>query len=326
MGFVAALGLAIASRVFYVEIDPRVETITDLLPGANCGACGYAGCSSLATAIVKGEGKIENCTAIDEQAALAIADVMGVVYTESEKRKAVVHCNHVAGGVTEKFLYLGITDCRAADLIGGGPKLCAYACIGLGTCAEVCPFDAIHMTDKGAPIVDPEKCTACGNCVEACPKSIIDLAPQKPGVHVLCSSRDKGGAVKKICTVGCIACLACERICPFEAIEVINNIAVINYDKCRVCGLCVSQCPTGTIIDEREFAYIAEISDLCNGCTLCSRACPVDAISGVSKQKFIVDPKKCIGCRICEDQCKRGAITFRKVEKGKKKIKAAAAK
>lgn len=320
LGLIAAAGLAVASRVFYVDIDPRINTIADLLPGANCGACGYPGCSGLAAAIVSGEGKIESCSVIDEQGALAIADVMGVMYTETEKEHAVVHCNFPAGGVGEKFKYLGVTDCRAANMMANGPKLCPYACIGLGTCRNVCPFGAITLSESGLPIIDIKKCTACGNCVEACPKSLIDLAPVSKTVHVLCSSKEKGGTVKKLCTVGCIACLACERACPFEAIKVVDNLARIDYEKCRACGICVSKCPTGSIVDYSDYDLVAEISDKCNGCTLCARACPVNAISGTPKEMHVVDEEKCIGCGICVDQCKRGAVALKKVKRTKKAV------
>lgn len=314
LGFLASLGLAVASRVFKVDIDPRVETIQELLPNANCGACGYPGCSGFAKAIVSGEGKIEGCVAVHEEDAIKIAEVMGVEIVDTEKSVAIVHCNHVEGGVGEKYRYLGVTDCRAADLIAGGPKLCTYSCIGLGTCADVCPFDAIIM-DGGTPIIDPEKCVACGNCVEACPKDIMEIAPISKKIHVLCSSKEKGAATKKTCSVGCIACMACERVCPFDAITVTDNIARIDYDKCRVCGICVINCPTNSISDFRDYGLVAEIGDDCNGCTLCARACPVNAISGVPKERFEVDTKRCIGCGICANQCKNDAIEMVRLDK-----------
>jgi len=317
LGFLAALGLAVASRVFYVKVDPRVATIVDILPGANCGACGYGGCGAFAQAIVSGEGKIEACSAIDEEGAHAIADIMGVMYTESEKERAVVLCRHVDGGVADTFEYVGIPDCRAANLAGGGPKACRYACIGLGTCATVCPFGAITMSDDGLPIIDPGKCTACGVCVEECPKNVMVLAPLASAVSVHCSSKNRGAAVKKVCSTGCIGCAACVRICPFEAMTLENNLAAVNYSKCRVCGLCVSVCPTNAIRDHRDelkVRKIAVIGDDCNGCTLCARACPTDAITGTPKEKHEVDPSRCIGCGICADLCKRGAVSMKTVE------------
>jgi len=313
LGFLAALGLAVASRVFYVKMDPRVATIADILPGANCGACGYGGCGAFAQAIVSGEGKIEACSAIDEEGAHAIADIMGIMYTESEKEWAVVLCRHTDGGVANTFDYVGISDCRAANLVGGGPKACPSACIGLGTCAAVCPFGAITMSADGLPIIDPNRCTACGVCVAECPKNVIVLAPVSSAVSVHCSSEDKGAAVKKVCSTGCIGCGACVRVCPFEAMTMENNLAAVNYSKCRVCGLCVSVCPTNAIRDHRDelkVRKIAVIGDDCNGCTLCARACPVDAIAGNPKEQHTVDPARCIGCGICADQCKRGAVSM----------------
>ncbi|MBN1883359.1 MAG: RnfABCDGE type electron transport complex subunit B [Deltaproteobacteria bacterium] len=313
LGFLAALGLAVASRVFYVKMDPRVSTIVDILPGANCGGCGYGGCSALAQAIVSGEGNIEACSAIDDEGARAIADIMGIEYTDSEKERAVVLCRHADGGVKDTFTYAGISDCRAANLIGGGPKACKYACIGLGTCASVCPFGAIVMSADGLPIIDPNTCTGCGVCVAECPKNVLMLVPVSSAVSVHCSSRDKGAAVKKICSTGCIGCAACVRVCPFEAMTLVDNLAAVDYSKCRVCGLCVSVCPTNAIRDHRDelkVRKVAVIGDDCNGCSLCSRACPVDAITGTPKEQYTVDPTRCIGCGICADLCKRGAISM----------------
>jgi len=313
LGFLAALGLAVASRIFYVKMDPRVATIVDILPGANCGACGYGGCGAFAPAIVSGEGKIEACSAIDEEGAHAIADIMGIMYTESEKEQAIVLCRYTDGGVRDAFKYVGIPDCRAANLTGGGPKACQYACIGLGTCAAVCPFGAIVMSDDGLPIIDPNRCTACGICVDECPKNVLVLAPVSSAVSVFCSSRDKGAAVKKVCSVGCIGCAACVRACPFEAMTLENNLAAVNYSKCRVCGLCVSVCPTNSIRDNRDelrVRRVAVIGEGCNGCSLCARACPTDAISGTPKEQYRVDPTRCIGCGVCADICKRGAVSM----------------
>jgi electron transport complex protein RnfB len=310
LGLLSAFGLGVASRAFHVDTDPRIKTIAELLPGANCGACGFAGCNALATAIVSGNGKIESCMAVNDENRKEIAALMGVEAGVAEKKTAVVHCNYPTGGVGDKFDYIGVRDCRAANLVAGGPKQCSYACIGLGTCMSVCPFDAVTMSDKGLPIIDPEKCVACGKCVEACPKRIIDLAPVSRAIQVLCSSRDRGAQVKKVCSVGCINCMLCQRVCPFEAIHVIDNIALIDYEKCRVCGLCFRECPTCSIADLRGYARLAVIGEECNGCTLCARACPVNAISGTPKEPYVVDPERCIGCGICVEQCRRGAITL----------------
>lgn len=324
LGLLSAFGLGIASRAFHVDIDPRIQLITDLLPGANCGACGFAGCGGLASAIVSGNGKIEACAAVSDANRTEIAGVMGVEVTETAKRVAVIHCNFPAGGVGNRFDYIGVADCRAANLVSGGPKGCMHACIGLGTCKSVCPFDAVSMSAEGLPAIDPEKCVACGKCVEACPKKIIDLAPASRTVQVLCSSRDKGAQVKKLCSVGCINCMLCQRICPFEAIHVIDNIARIDYEKCRVCGLCVRECPTGSIVNLRGWDRVAVIGEACNGCTLCARACPVNAISGNPKERHVVDPERCIGCGICVEQCKRNGITLERKTAAAKRAAGAA--
>lgn len=222
--------LALASRAFHVQEDPRVEKIEDCLPGVNCGACGYTGCRSYAEAVVEGE-KVGLCTVGGPEVAEMIADIMGVETTDLGSKRAVVHCSGGRSRCQQRAAYDGIQDCRAAHLIAGGPKACSYGCLGFGTCAEVCPFDAITMSEDRLPVIDPEKCTACGACVEACPRDLISLLDSRYTWVLACSSHEKGKAVKAVCETGCIACNLCAKKDPNEAITMEDNLPVLDYEK-----------------------------------------------------------------------------------------------
>jgi electron transport complex protein RnfB len=305
----AALGLGAASLKFAVQVDPRVAEIDLALPGVNCGACGYAGCSALARAMAEGREAANACLAGGADVAAAVAAILGVDAGEVAKRVAVVHCKGALGVALEKGVYHGVPDCRAAAQVGGGSKLCNYGCLGLGSCERVCPFDAIHVAGDGLAHVDRRNCTGCGNCVEVCPKRLIDLMPADELVYVRCNSPLKGKAVKSACPVGCIGCTKCEKTCPFHAIAMVQGLAKIDPATCVSCGLCATLCPTANIDDLVEVRYEVRIDDhTCVGCTKCTEACPVEAIAGEKKEPHRVDPDKCISCYQCLEVCPVGAI------------------
>ncbi|MFP4016684.1 MAG: RnfABCDGE type electron transport complex subunit B [Halanaerobiales bacterium] len=313
MGGLAALlaaGLGFASKAFTIEKDDRVERVEKALPGANCGACGYAGCSAFAEAVAAGEAPVGGCPVGGEDTARALAEIMGIgAENSTEVTVAQVLC---AGGWKETKRpaeYRGVESCKAANMIPGGTKACQYGCLGLGDCAFVCPFDAIVMSDNGIPEIDSDKCTACGKCVEACPRSIITLAAVSKVNHIRCSSHDQGKVVRRICEVGCIGCGICVKSCPVDAIEMKDNLAVLDYEKCVNCGICSEKCPTNAIEFTAKRIEEIKITDTCVGCTRCAKECPVEAISGELKQKHEIDPEICIKCGICDDVCKvKGAI------------------
>lgn len=246
MGLLFGAGLAFASQKFAVENDPRAVAIREALPGANCGGCGLPGCDQFAKAVVEGTAAINGCPVGGKDCVIAISEIMGIVADTGGKKVARVICTGDSEHCTTKFIYEGIHDCKAAMLVGGD-KLCGFGCMGYGTCETLCPFDAIHINDKGMAIVEPSKCTACGICIKVCPKKVITLVPETQFVIVDCNNKERGGHVKKNCDVACIACGICQKNCPEDAIHVVNNLAVIDYDKCTQCGICVEKCPTKAI-------------------------------------------------------------------------------
>ncbi len=317
LGAVFGVGLAIAAKRFAVQIDPRVEKVKDVLAHAHCGACGYAGCEQYAEAVVNNPDVAPNlCTPAGAKGAEAVAPITGKKAEIREPIFARIMCQGSSAKSRKKFKYEGVMDCRAAVLAGGGDKSCAYGCLGYGTCTRVCPFDALHMGNEGLPVVDITKCTGCRKCEQACPKKVIEVLPASKMVLVACHSRDKGGETRKNCDIGCIACNACVKVCPFDAPSVQNNFSRIDVNKCRVCGLCVSKCPTKAIVDHLPVRPKAFITDKCIGCQICTKVCPVDAPSGEQKKKHEINPARCVGCGICTAKCPTQAIdgTFNAVE------------
>lgn len=235
--------LGISGEKFKVQTDPREEAIVGVLPGNNCGGCGYAGCSGLAAAIVKGEAEVGGCPVGGAPVAAEVAKIMGVEAGETVRKVAFVKCAGTCEKAKKDYEYFGEEDCAMLAFVpNGGPKSCNFGCLGFGNCVKVCPFDAIHVVD-GIAVVDQEACKACGKCVEACPKQLIELVPYTSKHRVQCASKLKGKDVMAACSVGCIGCKLCEKNCPAGAVTVIDNIAHIDYDKCTGCGVCAQKCP-----------------------------------------------------------------------------------
>jgi len=250
LGIAFGAGLAYASKKFAVEIDPKVEKLINILPGANCGACGFPGCSGYAAAVASGEAAPNLCSPGGAETVEKISEILGVEVTAEEPKTAFIKCAGAKDAVQESQ-YSGVQSCALAALINKGPGACKYACLLMGDCMAVCPFDAITWTPGNIPVIIEEKCTACGKCVQACPKGIINLRPKSKRVLVLCSSQDKGAAARKACKVACIACTKCVKECPVDAIKIENNHAIIDTEKCILCGKCVAVCPTKAIWDGR---------------------------------------------------------------------------
>lgn len=235
--------LAIASKLLFVKTDDRIAKITECLPGANCGGCGYTGCNAYASSIVNDGAPIDKCNGCKAENVKKIAQIMGMSSgAEKVRMRAQIMCSGTNDLAKKKYLYSGISDCVAANRLSGGDKICSYGCIGLGTCAEACKFDAIK-TINGVASVIPDKCTGCGACTKVCPKNIINLIPADSPHWVGCMSKDKGPVTKSYCEIGCIGCKLCEKKCHAGAIKVKDFLAEIDYTLCTNCGECVNVCP-----------------------------------------------------------------------------------
>lgn len=248
VGILIGFFLGVSGEKFKVEVDPREEAILEVLPGNNCGGCGYAGCSGLAAAIVKGEAPVNQCPVGGAPVGEKVGAIMGVEAEAGERLAAFVKCAGTCEKAKTDYEYTGVEDCNAMRYLPGkGPKTCNYGCYGFGSCVKACPFDAIHVID-GIAVVDRDACKACGKCVAACPQKLIELLPYEAKHIVQCSSHDKGKDVMAACSAGCIACHLCEKNCPSDAVHVEDNIAYIDQSKCTKCGICAEKCPKKIII------------------------------------------------------------------------------
>lgn len=248
VGLFVGLFLGVAGIKFKVEVDEKEEAVLGVLPGNNCGGCGYAGCSGLAAAIAKGEAPVNACPVGGENVGNQIAQIMGVDAGDSVHQVAFVRCRGDKERTRMDYEYSGIEDCRMLSFVpNGGPKSCNYGCLGFGSCVDACPFDAVHVVN-GVAVVDKEACKACGKCIAVCPKNLITLIPYDAKHVVACSSREKGPATIKACDVGCIACQLCKKNCPADAVIIEDFHATIDQEKCIGCGACKEKCPKKVII------------------------------------------------------------------------------
>jgi electron transport complex protein RnfB len=245
-GFLGVV-IGIVAKVFAVEVDERIEGVEDLLPGANCGGCGFAGCSDFAKGVVAEVATPDQCPVCSADDVKSIADYLGIVAEEKEKKVAVVRCSGDAKN-TVRSLYNGVRDCRSAVLVAGGAKGCDYGCLGFGSCADACPFGAIEMRDALA-IVHPELCVGCENCVAACPKDLIIMAAATTDVHVYCNSPEKGAAKRQVCKTACIACRKCVKASGEEDYMLVDGFLIrTNYENPPPPDLVeASACPTTAI-------------------------------------------------------------------------------
>ncbi|MDI6703389.1 MAG: Fe-S cluster domain-containing protein [bacterium] len=249
LGLLFSLCLGLASKRFYVEVDPRVGRVIEVLPGANCGACGCPGCSKYAEHVVmEPEVPANLCIPGGGEVAKEVGHITGKEVEETGKKRAFILCSGSKDRVAKSFNYQGIEDCRAALLLFSGNKSCPYGCLGFGTCVNACPFEAIEINELGLPVIDKERCTGCGRCKDVCPKGIIEIYPKDIKVYIACSNKDKGKVVKDICAVGCIGCSICAKRCESGAIEIKDNLPKISYDKCTQCKDCVGRCPQGSMV------------------------------------------------------------------------------
>lgn len=238
---ILGLMLSYASKVFAVEQDEKEVALREALPGANCGACGYAGCDGYAEALSKGEAEPNLCAPGGSDTANALGEILGISVTLIPK-KAIVKCKGCKDNATFRYEYVGLNSCASAAMLAGGPKDCSFGCLGLGDCVKACEFNAIKV-ENGIAVIDYNICGGCGSCAAACPRGIIEVksAPFTP--TVLCKSKDKGAVSRKVCKVSCIGCGICAKNCPNEAITVTDFLATIDPEKCSSCGICIAKCP-----------------------------------------------------------------------------------
>ena len=260
LGLIFGLVLAAASKLFYVETDPRLDALNECLPGANCGGCGYAGCSAYAEAVLAAEAPIGACASGGNECAQAMSAIMGVQVGEMKPKVAFVRCSGYRRvddsgkeqGAKKKAEYEGFKDCLAASKVGGnGPIACKYGCLGFGSCTKACKYDAIHIVD-GVAKVDENKCVGCMACTRVCPRGVITAVEYDKQVFIPCASHAKGAVTVRGCSQGCIGCGLCMKICPEKAISLDRNLAVIDYEKCVSCGLCATVCPKKLIVSHAE--------------------------------------------------------------------------
>ena len=260
LGLIFGLVLAAASKVFYVETDPRLDQLNECLPGANCGGCGFAGCGAYAEAVLKGEAPVGKCASGGNEAAKAMAAIMGVEAGEVTRKVALVRCSgartydaegNLTKGAKMKAHYEGFHDCLAASKVGGsGPLSCKFGCLGYGSCTRVCKYGAISVKN-GVAVVDEDLCVGCMACAQVCPRKVITAVEPDRNVVIGCNSLAKGAVTNRACTIGCIGCGKCMKTCPSGAITITNNLAQIDYSKCTNCGECAKVCPKGLIKDSR---------------------------------------------------------------------------
>ncbi|MBN2450552.1 MAG: RnfABCDGE type electron transport complex subunit B [Lentisphaeria bacterium] len=246
-GTVLGLVVGIVVKLFGAEIDPRIEEIEGLLPGANCGGCGFAGCVAFAEALAHGKAEPTACPSNSAAAVERICALLGVAAGTRNPKVAVVLCGGDNAKARQAALYNGVVDCKDAMLVAGGAKGCRFGCLGLGTCARACPFAAIEITAAGIARVHREFCTGCGKCVAACPRNLIRLVPADAPVHVLCSSPEKGAAKRGVCEVACIGCRKCVKASGEDHITMNGFLAVVNYDNPPTAEV-AAVCPTGCLV------------------------------------------------------------------------------
>lgn len=316
VGLFFGVALSISAKLLHVKVNKKIAEIDEVLPGTNCGACGYPGCMGFAIAVANGEASTAGCLAGGAEVAMDVAGVMGTDHIEVEETIAVVNCKGGYAEATERAVYEGIHDCHAAELIGNGTKECSHGCLGLGSCVKTCSYDAIIITDNGLAVIDPDKCTGCEGCLTSCPRNLITMMPKDRNIFLACNNHDRGAKVKKYCSVGCTGCTLCVKAATVEGSVTMDNfLPVLDYQKEDNFVAAAYKCPSNCFTDLAKARPKANISTKCTNCGDCLTACPVKGAiiapeEGVKGARYQVDKLRCIGCGICVPACHDDAITM----------------
>jgi len=249
MGALFAAGLSIANKKLHVDEDPRIEQVNELLPGANCGGCGYPGCANFAENVVKGTVDVTECGVSSPEDIEEIAAILGIDAEAGEKEIARVMCQGGTYETAKKAEYAGIESCVAVNISGGGEKYCEYGCLGYGECIDACTFDAMYMSDNGLPVVIEDKCTGCGKCAEACPRDVIEMHPASDKLFVLCKNHDDPKTSRGLCIRACIGCQICVRAVEDGQMVMDDNLAIVDYNLYgKDAELPTDRCPTECLV------------------------------------------------------------------------------
>ncbi len=311
-GLFFGIVLSIGAKVFHVHVDERIKQLEAVLPSANCGACGFAGCAAFADGLVRGTAKANGCLPGGAEVAHKVAQLLGVDADHLEEMVAAVHCKGGDNEATIRAKYDGIHDCHGAVLISNGSKECQYGCLGLSSCVAVCEFDAIHINANGIAEVDPEKCTGCTACVASCPRFLIDMMPKSQKIFLGCNTKDRGAKVKKYCSVGCTGCTLCVKAASHpDSIKMVNNLPVLSFTTGENFLPSAYKCPSDCFVDTVVARPKAHINVKCTGCGDCVPVCPVpNTITGIIGGRHTINKDTCIGCGLCLPVCEPSAIAL----------------
>jgi len=318
MGLLFGALIAVVNQRLAVPVDEKLAELRGALPGVNCGGCGYPGCDGYATALREQGCSTSLCPVGGDALAEKLAELLGVTADHAEKYVCTVMCLGDSDRCALKYEYKGAPDCRSASMVADGDKACSHSCLGFGCCERACPFGAIHINDKRLAEVDPAKCRACKTCIEACPRGVLKMLPLVHPVHRTCCAMERGKIVRENCSVGCVSCGKCERVCKFGALKMVDNLPEIDMDKCVGCMLCADNCPTGCLKANEALRKIAIIeTDRCTGCGTCSEECKFEAILGETGGKHTVVTWNCNGCGACAQSCPEKCIDMASLDKHK---------